>query len=77
MCASMPQWRGVECSPWGPHWNAVLGGPILFCEGQPLTTASKDHHPPTANRHQPPTAANGHPLFNTAHVLTMKQRVFP
>ena len=67
-----------------PPPPAVLGGPILFCEGQPLRTASKDHHPPTANRHQPPTAANRQPSFNSAvmvlcraHVLTMKQRASP
>ena len=76
----------IGCSRTPPASGQPLGGgkvlrvlteelsqepPFVFCSGQLLSTAPKDHQPPTANRQpptanrQPPTATNHQPLYHT------------
>ena len=49
-----------------PRTRAVPEKPDVFCYGQPVRTAPREHQPPTAaNRHQPPIAKRQPPLTDT------------
>ena len=71
---------------WGGESHVIAQNAVRTVHPSRQRTALKDspQGPPSANRRQPPTAANCLPLFNTvsvvlccAHVLTMKQRASP